>query len=166
MGFNSVKNYLCSIIVLRDFSFWRMFVIYTTFFLYLFHSLLYSCSFYFIYIYFFRFPFLCFFHSLSIYWKHSYWSTTTSARQKKFIEAPDFVKPINWMSALFALPSQSGTPGGLDWSASKCFFCSLRYKVTDRRLSGHQICYRCGKKKWTYAQIQTLLPSHFTSWTN
>lgn len=149
---NSVKM-ICTILSYFVISFWRKFVIYTIFLLYLFHLLLSSCSFYFIYV-FFRFHFLCFFHSLSIYWKRPYWSTTTFARQKNLFEAPGFVKPFNKMSGLFALHSQSGTPGGLDWSASKCSFIIVRCKVTDRPLTGHQICYRCKRKNMDISGIK------------
>lgn len=70
------------------------------------------------------------------------------------------------MSALFAFHSQSGTRGGLERSASKCFFISLRCKA----LIGFGLSIRfvidVKEKLWTCVQNQTLLLSHFTSWVN
>jgi hypothetical protein len=127
--------------------------------------LLYSCSFYFIYI-FFRFPFFCFFHSLYIYRKYSCWSTTNFELQKKLFEAPGFVKPINRMSVLLALLSQFGTPGGLDRSASKCFFILTGVKSLIGVWLAIIFFIDVKEKLWTYIQNQSLLPSHFTSSVN
>jgi hypothetical protein len=118
-GLQFGKNDLYNIIVIRDFLFgeslWCILLSFVTSFICCFILVVFI-----LFTSFSRFPFLCFFNPLSIYWKHSYFM----AWQKKLFEAPGFVKPINRMLALFALHSQSWTPGELEWSASKCFLFS------------------------------------------